>query len=813
MTTLIQDIRYGVRMLVNSRMVTVMAVIALALGIGANCAIFTVVNSVLLQPLPYPDADRLFLATRQFHPSGRSSSISVPKADYWRRHNRVFESMATYDRLGAGYNLTGVGEAERVRGSRASADFFKVLKVEPTLGRGFLPEDDRPGTERVVVLSHGLWQRRFGGDPGVLGTNLTFSAQNYTVIGVMPADFRTEPEAEMWTSLQAKVTADDPAHYLFCLGRLKPGVTPEQAQADMERVARQFQQEFPKTMNDKESITVVSLQEELVGDVRPALLVLLGAVGCVLLIACANVANLLLARAATRTREIALRISLGAGRFRLIRQLLTESALLALAGGAVGLLLGDLGIRALLAVSPTEVPLVNIGMDNQVLAFTLAVSLLTGVVFGLAPALQVTKPNLSGTLKEGSRGSTVGRRRRYLRGALVVGEIALALVLMIGAGLLTETFVGLRSVDPGFDPHNVLTMQMSLAGSRYANTAGVDGFYRQVLRRLESLPGVLAAATVTNLPMEKGSDVRCTIEGRPDTGGYVGGQWRHITSNYFDVMKIPLRRGRSFTERDTGNSPPVLIVNQAFVRRYFPEEEPLGQRVTIGRNMGPQFADQTRQIVGVVGDVREFGLDRNAPPAMFLPASQVPSGITAFIARVMPTTWVVRTAGEPLSMRELVQREIRAVDSQQPVSSIRKLEQVVGASIASQNFNMLLLGVFAGIAVLLAAVGIYGVMAYTVTERTQEFGIRMALGAARGDVARMVLKQGMSLAAAGVLLGLAGAFGLTRLLSSLLFGVTPTDPITYATVAALLTLIALVAIYVPARRATRVDPIVALRYE
>ncbi|MDH4178989.1 MAG: ABC transporter permease, partial [Armatimonadota bacterium] len=370
MTTLVQDVRYGLRMLVKSRVVSVVAVITLALGIGANCAIFTVVNSVLLQPLPYPDADRLFLATRRFYPSGRSPSVSVPKSDYWRRHNRVFESMTAYDFIGGGYNLTGAGTAERVRGSRASADFFKVLRVAPALGRGFLPDDGRPGAERVVVLSHGLWQRRFGGDPGILGQHLTFSGENYTVVGVMAADFRTEPPAEMWTPLQAVVRADDPVNYLYCLGRLKPGVSYEQAQVDMERVARQFQQEYPALMNDRESIAVVRYQDELVGDVRPALLVLLGAVVCVLLIACANVANLLLARAATRTREIALRISLGAGRFRLIRQLLTESALLALTGGAVGLLLGHLGIKALLAVSPTEVPLVNIGMDKQVLAFT-----------------------------------------------------------------------------------------------------------------------------------------------------------------------------------------------------------------------------------------------------------------------------------------------------------------------------------------------------------------------------------------------------------------------------------------------------------
>ncbi len=812
MGTLRQDLRYALRVLVRSPGFTAVAVLALALGIGANSAIFTIVNSVLLRPLPYPESERLLLAVRKY-PRGHTATISIPKFDYWRRHNRVFENLTVFDVVGAGYNLSDGGEPERLRGVRVSAEFFQVVGVSPALGRGFLAEDDRPGNPHVVVINHGLWKRRFGGEAGVIGKTLTLGGEGYTVVGVMPAGFQFYPEADIWTPLQPVVKSTDVSNYLICLGRLKPGMTRERAELEMQGVARQLRQDNPRLMGETESIGLNSLHEELVGDVRPALLVLLGAVGCVLLIACANVANLLLARAAARNKEIAIRVALGAGRFRLIRQLLTESALLALAGGGVGLLLGFWGLKLLLASSPAKIPMVVIGMDVRVLGFTLAVALLTGVLFGLAPALNASRPDLNETLKEGTSRSTVGLGRRRLRGLLVVGEIALALVLVVGAALLIESFVRLRNVHPGFDPRNVVTMQMSLTGPKYADTARVDGFYRQVLQRVETLPGVEAAATVTNLPFEQGPDMPFNIEGRADTDDNPGAQWRAITPDYFRVMKIPLLRGRYFTLGDTGQSAPVIIINQALARRFWGDKDPIGQRITVGRVMGKELAESPRQIVGVVGDVKEFSLDKPAPLAMFVPASQVLPSVNALLNRLLPTTWVVRTAGEPLSVANSVKREILAVDRQQPVANIRTMEQVFSESIARQSFNMLLLGVFAGLALLLAAVGIYGVMAYSVSQRTHEIGIRIALGAGRGEVARMVVGQGMVLALSGVLIGLAAAFGLTRLLASLLFGVRPTEPSTFVGVSVLLAAVALVASYIPARRAMKVDPMVALRYE
>jgi len=811
MATLIQEVRYAGRTLMKNPGFTAVAVLALALGIGANSAIFTLINSVLLRPLPYPESDRLMVVMRRSR-QGASPSVSIPKFDYWKKNNRVFEKVTVNDIAGAGYSLTGEGDPERVRGIRVSAEFFQVLGVSPAMGRGFLPEEDRPEGGRVVVISHGLWQRRFGGDRALIGKALTLGGESYTVVGVMPPRFQFPIESDLWTPLRPVVKSTDLANYLLCVARLKPGVRPEQAQSDMDRLALQLRQENPRLMFDGEGVRLTSFHEMLVGDVRPSLLVLLGAVGCVLLIACANVANLLLARAATRNKEIAIRMALGAGRARLLRQLLTESALLALAGGAVGVLLGFWGLKVLLALSPARIPLVEIGMDARALGFSLALSLLTGLMFGLVPALHASSPRLSETLKEGTTRATSGSRRTRLRSLLVVGEMALALVLVIGAALMIESFVRLRNVPPGFDPHNVLTMQMSLAGPRFAATSQVDSFMRQALQRIETLPGVVAAATVTNLPLEQGPDLPFDIEGRPEAEGG-GAQWRAITPNYFRVMKIPLLRGRSFTEGETGQSAPVVIVNEAFAKRYFPKQDPIGERLTLGRIMGPEFRDATRQIIGVVGDVKEVGLDRPTPPTMFFPCAQVVSAVAAIINRLLPTTWVVRTATEPLSMAPVVRREILAVDRQQPVANIRTMEQVFADSIARQNFNMLLLGVFAGLALLLAAVGIYGVMAYSVSQRTHEIGIRMALGAVRSQMARMVVGQGMVLALAGVLIGLAAAFGLTRLMASLLFGVRPANPVTFAGVSLLLTLVALVASYLPARRAMKVDPIVALRHE
>ncbi len=808
-----RDLRYACRLLLKSPGFTAVAALTLALGIGANTAIFTLINSVLLRPLPYPESERLLLAQRRF-PRGTAPTISIPRFDYWRRNNRVFKHLAAFDILGAGYNLTAPdADPERLKGVRATADFFKVIGVSPALGRGFLPEEDLPGGPRVVVITHGLWQRRFGGDAGLIGRRLTLGGEPYTVVGIMPPDFQFFPEADLWTPLQPLVKPTDQANYLLCLGRLRNGITPEQAQAQMDLVARQFRQEHPNLVSPTEGVALGTLQELLVGNIRPALLVLMAAVGCVLLIACANVANLLLARAASRGKEIAVRVALGAGRLRLLRQLLIESALLAVAGGALGVLLGYWGLKALLAASPAQIPLVRIGMDLRVLGFSLAVSLLTGVVFGLVPALHASRPDLNETLKEGVGRTTAGGGRRTLGSLLVVAETALALVLAVSAGLLIETFARLRAVPAGFDPRNVLTMQMSLTGARFSTTPQLDAFFRKVLQRLEVLPGVEAAAAVPTLPLELGPDVPYEIEGRSDNQNNPNSQWRNITPNYFRVMKIPLLRGRYFNDGDTGQSPPVIIVNQTFARRFWGDRDPIGERITLGRVMGKDFAEPPRQVVGVVGDLREQGLDRPVPLTMFVPCSQVPSAFTALLFRLVPVTWVVRTSGEPFSLAQAIQREILSVDRGQPVANIRSMEQVMAGSIARQSFNMLLLGVFAGLALLLAAVGMYGVMAYSTSQRTHEMGIRVALGAGRSQVARLVLGEGLRLALAGVLIGLGGAFGLTRLLASLLFGVRPTDPATFGAVSVLLLTVALAACYLPARRAMRTDPLTALRYE
>ena len=808
-----RDLRYAFRMLLKNPGFTAVAALALALGIGANSALFTIINSVLLRPLPYPDSERLLLVKRRFV-RGSSPSLSIPLIDYVRRNNRAFERIAAFDLLGAGYNLTGPeGEPERVRGVRVTAEFFRVIGAGPALGRGLLPEDDVPGAPRVVVITHGLWKRRFGADPGVVGRRLTLGAESYAVAGVMPAGFEFVPEADLWTPLQPVVKATDVGNYLLCLGRLKASVTREQAQADMERLAQRFRQDYPKHMGPSQSLLLTPLHEQIVGDMRPALLVLWGAVGCVLLIACANVANLLLARAATRHREIALRVALGARRRRLLRQLLTESTLLALVGGALGLLLGYWGLKALLAAAPARIPLIQVGMDARVCIFTLAVSLVTGVVFGMVPALQASRPDLAETLKEGSGRTTSGAGRRRLRSLLVAGEVAIALMLVVGAALLMETFVRLRSVQPGFDPHRVLTMQMSLTGPRFATTALVDDFFRRVLPRLEAVPGVEAAATVTNLPLELGPDLPFEIEGRSDNQNNPSVQWRSTTPHYFRAMKIPLKRGRYFTDGDTALSPAVIIINETFARRFWGNRDPVGERITLARAMGREFTDPPRQVVGVTGDVKELGLDQPPPLMAFVPCSQVPPALMALLNRLLPVAWVVRTAAEPTGLTAALQREILAVDRSQPVANVRTMEQVLNGSTARQNFSMLLLGLFAGLALLLATVGIYGVMSYSVSLRTHEIGVRMALGAGSRRVAALVLAEGMTLALAGVCVGLAASFGLTRLLAGLLFGVRPTDPATFAGVSILLLAVALAASYLPARRAMRVDPIIALRHE
>jgi putative ABC transport system permease protein len=816
------DLRYALRMMRRSTSFTAIAVIALALGIGANTAIFTVVDTVLLQPLPYPQPDRLMKLGRQFR-TGVGYSNSIPKYMAWRQ-NQVFEALTLYD-FGALAMTLGSGDPPQQENAiHVSADYFRVFGVSPIVGRTFSQTEDLPSGPAVAVISYGLWHSRLGADRNAIGRPLLLNRVPYSVVGILPNSFRPDPPADIWIPLQADPNSANQGHYLNVAGRLKPGVTIATAQAQMKVIGEQFRKAFPKWMDPDESVAVLSMRDATTGDVRTALLVLFGAVALVLLIACANVANLLLSRATGRQREMAIRAALGAGRRRVVRQLLTESVLLAGCGGLLGFGLGAWGVRGLLLLVPGNIPRLTDAngahaaipvLDWRVAAFTIGVSGLTGILFGLFPALHISKPDLSSALKESSGRSGTGLRHNRARSVLVVTEVALTLVLLVGAALLIRTFTGLRSSDPGLDPHNVVTLQTSLTGSAYSTTARVDAFTTQVVRRMEDVPGIQAAASAIVLPVESGIDLPFAIAGKARSRGDYNGdeQWRSVSPHYFQVFKIPRLRGRVFTETDTGNSARVVIINEAMANKYWPKEDPIGQVIAIGKGLGPQFEEPSRQIVGVVGNVRENGLKNEGVGVMYIPQSQMPDGLTALANSVLPLSWAVRTATDPLSLRVAVERELHVVDGQMPVSRVRTMEQVISEAISRQNFNMVLLSIFAGVALVLAGIGIYGVMSYAVQQRTQEIGIRMALGATRSRMLKLLLAQGMKLAGIGVGLGLTLAYGATRLLASLLFGVRATDPLTFGAVAGILTTVALMAAYIPARRATTVDPAIALRYE
>jgi putative ABC transport system permease protein len=805
--TVIQDVRFGVRMMIKNPTFTVVAVIALALGIGANSAIFSVVNTVLLRPLPYKDPDRLVMVweddSRHGYP--RDTPAAANYID-WRDQNRVFEGMAAM--TDQSFNLTGSGEPERIDGQRVSANLFPLLGVEPQLGRAFVPEEDQPGANHVVILSHGLWQRRFGSDAGIIGKSLTLNGDSHTVVGVMPPQLRfPSPEDELWVpvAFAPREAANRGRHYLNVVARLKPGVTLQQAQAEMSAIAARLQQQYPE-QNAELGAAVVPLHEQAVGDIKPALLVLLGAVGFVLLIACANVANLLLARAAVRQKEIATRVALGASRLRLVRQFLTESVLLAALGGGVGLLLSAWGVRLLKAFIPQDISQVkSITLDARVLGFTLLISLLTGLIFGLAPALQASALNLNETLKEGGRDSAAGSRGNRIRGLLVVAEVAVSLVLLVGAGLLINSFLRLRSVDPGFRSDNLLTMSIVLPQLKYPDHARRAAFYDDLLNRVEALPGVKSAAVTSQIPLlRQGDSIGITIEGRPEPSP---GQknivvTRVVSPHYFQTMGIPLLRGRQFAEQDKADSPGVAVVSEAMARRYWPGEDPMGKRICPGK---PESPEDWITIVGVVKDVRQFELNADPKPQMYLSYAQA-----GFFA---PRHLVVGTGGAPRSLASSVRATVWGIDRDQPVSDITTMEDVLSDSVARQRFSMLLLGVFAALALVLAAVGLYGVMSYSVAQRKHEIGIRMALGAQTADVLKLVIGQGLKLVSVGVGIGLAAALVLTRVMSSLLFGVSATDPATFATISLVLLGAGALASYLPARRATKVDPMIALRYE
>ena len=815
-----QDVRYGLRQLRRNPGFTVVAVLTLSLGIGANTAMFSVINAVLLRPLPFLQPNRIVQLLKQSKDS-TNESVSVPLFEYWKEHNQVFSDLAAFSFATVGFNAATRGLPERVPGVRVTSQFFRVLGVSPALGRDFLPQEDVPGGGKVVILGYNLWRTRFSADPNLVGQAITLDGQPYTVVGIMPPGFRWPASStfgsgtDLWVPYQLPAQSRDPANYLAVIGRLKPGVAREQATASMTILNRRLRKEDPQAVAKDESVTLVSLHEMIVGNIRPALLVLMAAVGLVLLIACVNVANLMLARAATRGKEIAIRTALGAGRGRIFRQLSMESVTLGILGGALGLLVAAGADHLLIAFSPASIPQLNrAGLDWRVLAFTLAVSILTGVLFGLVPALSASRTNLNESLKEGSLRTTAGGKHRRLSGILVAGEIALSLMLLAGAGLLVKSFIRLANVNPGFDPRHVLTFETTLPEAKYDTPSAFAAFGRQVLDRLRAIPGVEDPAIITLLPTMGGLNLPYDIEGRPvsEDGSSGNSSYRYISPGYFRAMKIPLIRGRYFTDADTESSQPVVIINRTMAEKLWKNENPVGQTIIIGKSMGPKWTDRPRQIVGVVGDVKDLSLNQPAPPEMFIPYTQVPAHVIALMVRLAPLCWVVRTRGGTVPLTA-VRQAVLSVDANQPIANVEPMEEVLSGSISRWRFNMLLLGIFSLLALVLSAVGIYGVLSYSVAQRTHEMGIRMALGAERRDVLRFVVGQGFRLALIGVAIGIAGALALTRFLASLLYGVKPTDPLTFIAVSLILIAVALLACYIPARRAAKVDPMVALRYE
>jgi putative ABC transport system permease protein len=809
MRTLWQDLRYGARMLAKNPGFTLIAVFTLALGIGANTAIFSVVNAVLLRPLPYRDAERI-VAIQELNEEGKRVQVTAANFLDWRAQQTTFAQLAAIFARPA--NLALGEQAERINLAVVSANFFEVFGARAERGRLFMATDEQAGHAPVIVISHGLWQSRFGGAADLVGRDVTLDGKSYTVVGIAPAGFQYPNQTEAWLpplrlapelNERMDVTQVRGLGYLSAVAKLKPGVSLTQAAAEMETITARLRQQYPDT-NNRRFNRVVSLRKHLVGETDAMLWLLFGAVSFVLLIACANVANLLLARAATRQKELAIRTALGATRGRVMRQLLTESTLLALTGGGLGWLLAVWGVELMAKLLPRDFPrLGEIGLDGRVLGFTLAASVLTGILFGLAPALQSTQTGVHETLKESGRGAAGSWRQQRLRHLLIVFEVALSLVLLIGAGLLLRSFRQLQAVNAGFTPQQALTARLSPAGAGYRADAAYINYYRQVIERISVIPGVEAVGAINTLPLSKGPTAGYRIEGSPllTPDKWPGANYRSVSSDYFRALNIPLVQGRAFTEGDNAEAPLVMIVNQALARRDFPGVDPVGKRINLGntdRNGQPVWFE----IVGVAANVRSQELSEEAEPEFYLSLLQDPFAEMSL---------VIRATVEPASLSAAVRQAAAAVDKTQPVSKVETIERIVSEAVSQPRFNLFLLGLFGGLALLLSAAGIYGVTAYSVAQRTPELGIRLALGANRRDVLKLILGQGLRLISAGIVLGLATALALTRLMKTLLFGVSATDPATFAAVALLLALVALAACWFPARRATKVDPMIALR--
>jgi len=799
---------------------TLTALAALALGVGANTAIFSVVNTVLLKPLTYPDAGRM---VEFFHHPVNGGSLlatnlaSIPMFHLYERQTSVFEDVAAYDFTSPGFNLTG-DRPEQLHGIHVTEAYFRLFGARAMLGRTFTPLEDSPHGGKVVVLSYGFWQRRFGGDPGIVGKWLPLGNEPYTVVGVIGKEFFSDPDADVWLPFQFEPESTNGNQYFQAAARLKPGITPAAANAQMKLAREEYYRLFPvSNPREGEIFAVEPLRDLVIGDARRSLVVMLGAVGLVLLIACANVANLLLARAAGRKRELAIRSALGAGRGRIIRQLLTESVLLSAGGAALGLLLGFAGVRALLAASPAGLPRIGengsaVAMDWRVLAFTLGVSLVTGILFGLFPAFAASRADLNSSLKEGGNRFGTGFRSGKTRSLLVASEVSLALVLLIGAALLIRTFISLHAVGPGFDAGNVLTAEMSMTGARLHTTAGIAELSRNVRERLNAIPGVEVSASTVWLPNQVDDGAAFQIAGHPEKG-WLGARWMSFSPGYLSVFKIPILRGRDFRETDTRAAPGVAIINQALANQCWPGRDPVGQHIQIGTGMGVEPNEPPRTIIAVAGDTHNNGLGHPPDPMLMVPTAQVVDWYAAAYSDTSAMIWAARTRGDSRRSINAITEQLRLASGGLPVAHVRTMEEVMGRSTARQRFNMLLLTLFGVVALVLAAIGIYGLLAFSVEQRTPEMGIRMALGADGAAIRNLVVRQGMQLALAGAAVGIVAAFGLTRLLSSLLFGVKPWDPAVFVSTPFVLCAVALLAVWLPATHASKLDPMQALRNE